>query len=134
MVNYEYYSGHPVEVKGNYPLGPDPDEKVAIFLAVVMPIALRFTRFRAERRVAIRMTSRHAVVVQAAERLAAGRRRRLASETAGGTQATSAIFPSDLAERHLWEAAWDAYLTYAPVLPDLCTLLARSVPDGYQLA
>jgi len=42
----------------------------------------------------------------------------------------AAVFPENPAERHLWEAAWDAYLTYAPVIPELCTILA----DQYQMA
>jgi hypothetical protein len=42
----------------------------------------------------------------------------------------TAVFPDNPAERHLWEAAWDAYLTYAPVIPELCTILA----DQYQIA
>jgi hypothetical protein len=42
----------------------------------------------------------------------------------------AAIFPEKPAERHLWEAAWDAYLTYSPVIPELCTILA----DQYQMA
>lgn len=42
----------------------------------------------------------------------------------------AAVFPENPAERHLWEAAWDAYLTYAPVIPELCAILA----DQYQMA
>jgi hypothetical protein len=42
----------------------------------------------------------------------------------------AAVFPENPAERHLWDAAWDAYLTYAPVIPELCTILA----DQYQIA
>jgi hypothetical protein len=44
-------------------------------------------------------------------------------------QAT-AIFPEDPAECHLWEAAWDAYLTYAPIVSDVCAILAHQ----YQIA
>ncbi len=40
------------------------------------------------------------------------------------------IFPQDPAERHLWEAAWDAYLTYAPIIPDVYAILAHQ----YQMA
>jgi hypothetical protein len=43
---------------------------------------------------------------------------------------TAAVFPENPAERHLWEAAWDAYLTYAPVIPGLWAILA----DQYQMA
>ena len=43
--------------------------------------------------------------------------------------ATAAV-PENPAERHLWEAAWDAYLTYAPVIPEVCAILA----DQYQTA
>ena len=43
---------------------------------------------------------------------------------------SAAIFPDSPADRHLWEAAWNAYLTYAPVIPELCTMLA----DQYQMA
>jgi hypothetical protein len=46
------------------------------------------------------------------------------------TAHSTAVFPDNPAERHLWEAAWDAYLTYAPVIPELCTILA----DQYQIA
>jgi len=42
----------------------------------------------------------------------------------------SEVFPGSPAERHLWEAAWDAYLTYAPVIPELFTMLT----DQYQMA
>ena len=34
-----------------------------------------------------------------------------------------AIFPASPAERRFWEEAWDAYLTYAPVLPDVYAIL-----------
>lgn len=42
----------------------------------------------------------------------------------------TAVFPENPAKRHLWEAAWDAYLTYAPVIPEVCAILA----DQYQTA
>jgi hypothetical protein len=42
----------------------------------------------------------------------------------------AAVFPANPAERHLWEAAWDAYLTYVPVYPDICAML----DDQYQTA
>jgi hypothetical protein len=42
----------------------------------------------------------------------------------------AAVFPASPAERQLWKAAWDAYLTYVPVFPDICAML-----DGqYQAA
>jgi hypothetical protein len=41
-----------------------------------------------------------------------------------------AIFPSAEAERPLWEAAWDAYLTHAPLISDVCVIL----DDSYQFA
>jgi hypothetical protein len=40
------------------------------------------------------------------------------------------IFPTAEAERPLWEAAWDAYLTHARVIPDVCEILDSS----YQFA
>jgi hypothetical protein len=42
----------------------------------------------------------------------------------------TAIFPKDPSERPLWESAWDAYLTYAPIISNVCAILA----DQYQMA
>jgi uncharacterized membrane protein len=42
----------------------------------------------------------------------------------------AAVFPANPAERQLWEAAWDAYLTYVPVFPDICAMLE----EQYQAA
>jgi hypothetical protein len=46
------------------------------------------------------------------------------------TAHAAALFPENPAERLLWDAAWDAYLTYAPVIFELCAILA----DQYQVA
>ena len=42
----------------------------------------------------------------------------------------AAVFPADPAESRLWAAAWDAYITYAPVAADAWGIL----DDRYQMA
>jgi hypothetical protein len=45
-------------------------------------------------------------------------------------QNAASVFPAQTAERPLWEAAWDGYLSPSPLVADVCAIL----DDCYQLA
>lgn len=45
-------------------------------------------------------------------------------------QNAPSVFPAQTAERPLWEAAWDGYLSASPLVADVCAIL----DDCYQLA